>query len=93
MKPRSDDEAAVYEANRLSRWMDAEGECEAKWHPSCSQDAGMRFHAHHVLQRRHGGQDDVDNLRYVCEACHHRIHARPREARARGLLIDPRYDQ
>lgn len=74
----------AYRTNRLTRQHLAHGECEAQWHPNCSSSS--TFHAHHVHMRRHGGSDDVENLRWVCEWCHNRIHARPLEAQHRGLL-------
>ncbi len=30
--------------------------------------------AHHRLFRSHGGQDDLDNMQWLCPGCHRGIH-------------------
>lgn len=33
---------------------------------------GVRIAAHHIIPRRHGGSDDLDNLLTLCGSCHSR---------------------
>lgn len=40
---------------------------------------------HHVESRRHG-DNSLDNLRWLSDACHKWLHANPKQARALGLL-------
>jgi len=38
--------------------------------------AGVRLEAHHIIWRRHGGKDTLDNLTTLCEEkCHKKVHA------------------
>jgi hypothetical protein len=91
--PRTATEADVYQANSYARAASARWRCEAAWHPDCpthrpNLNPGQdRYEIHHVHQRRHGGPDDYDNLRFVCRACHALIHRMPTAAEARGLLL------
>ena len=34
--------------------------------------------AHHLIEKRHGGTDDADNLSAVHRGCHNKIHGRGR---------------
>lgn len=100
-KWHSDWERKTYFMHRACRRRIAGDVCEARWHPSCpalieserdriETNATTWHHAHHVHERRHGGDNEISNLRWVCEHCHNRIHNRRDEAIARGLLLDPR---
>jgi transposase len=35
-------------------------------------DGGTKIQAHHIVSRRDGGSDDLDNLTTLCMSCHHR---------------------
>lgn len=36
----------------------------------CKKMGNSSFHVHHILKRRHGGEDYLDNLITVCPSCH-----------------------
>lgn len=36
----------------------------------CGKKGNSKFHIHHILKRRHGGGDFIDNLLTVCPGCH-----------------------
>lgn len=60
------------------------GRCEART-PDCT---GRAEHRHHALRRPHtGGRHHLEDLLYVCNACHRRIHDNPAEAYERGWLL------
>lgn len=44
---------------------------------------------HHILSRKHGGDDFIENLAPLCSDCHRRIEARDQWARGqlRGALM------
>lgn len=89
---RTGDDAAAYTATAAARAHHAGWLCEAAWHPSCPAVRGLpgdaaAHEAHHVHQRRHGGPDTFENLLWLCIHCHNRVHRRPADAEARGLLI------
>jgi hypothetical protein len=62
------------------------GQCEARIVMVCG--SGMSIaHRHHKLPRSNPAcTNDLDNLLYVCQACHSWIHGHPKEAYALGLL-------
>jgi hypothetical protein len=72
----------------------AGGKCEARIILVCGRNERIA-HRHHKLPRSHGGTNDLDNLLYVCDACHNWIHGHPAEAYKLGLLrrskSDPNY--
>lgn len=35
--------------------------------------------AHHLLERRHGGTDEADNLVALCDDCHKKRHRKPKD--------------
>lgn len=43
---------------------------------------GVRINAHHIIPRRHGGGDELENLLTLCASCHQK-----RERRYRGAFI------
>lgn len=48
----------------------------------CSSTGKNKIQAHHLIPRRHGGSDELDNLVTLCISCHHK-----REWRYRNALI------
>ena len=64
----------------------AGGLCEAQTSGVCTT---YGQHAHHVLRRSQGGQDEPSNLLFVCAKCHMWIHDHPDRACALGLLMRP----
>lgn len=63
----------------------ARGQCEAQVSWDCTNRG---VHAHHRRRRSQGGEDTVENLAWVCLACHHHIHfVDVAGAVAAGLLI------
>lgn len=53
-------------------------ECGIKCRNSADakHDGKTKIQAHHIISRRNGGSDDLDNLRTVCMSCHHKIERR-----------------
>ena len=53
-------------------FMRQHGQC-----PNCHQplENGEQIHIHHVVPRKLGGTDDLDNLQLVHLYCHHQIHS------------------
>jgi hypothetical protein len=49
-------------------------------------DCWGRLDPHHVLRKRDGGEDSMENLICLCRAHHGRVHHLPWWARERGLL-------
>jgi 5-methylcytosine-specific restriction endonuclease McrA len=39
----------------------------------CGKNADTKFHIHHILKKRKGGSDCLDNLITVCPKCHHQV--------------------
>jgi hypothetical protein len=64
----------------------ARGLCEAAGLGLCRVEPHYGQHAHHVLPRGRGGDDDPENGRWLCWEAHDAVHAAPAEAMARGLL-------
>lgn len=60
------------------------GRCEARFIAACR---GVPEHAHHLLRRSQGGEDEPSNMVYICALCHAAIHAEPGRAYAAGLLV------
>jgi RNA-directed DNA polymerase len=56
--------------------------------PVCHQhlENGEALHVHHVIPRRHGGTDDLANLRLVHHTCHFQIHSSKAPLGVRRLL-------
>jgi RNA-directed DNA polymerase len=56
--------------------------------PVCHQalDNGEEVHVHHVTPKRHGGTDDLTNLRLVHHTCHRQIHSSSAPLGVRRLL-------
>ena len=56
--------------------------------PVCHQalDNGEEVHVHHVRPKRHGGTDDLTNLRLVHHTCHRQIHSISAPLGVRRLL-------
>jgi 5-methylcytosine-specific restriction endonuclease McrA len=48
----------------------------------CGSKGPRRIQAHHVIPRRNGGGDELENLLTLCASCHHK-----REARGYGALF------
>lgn len=48
----------------------------------CGKHATSRLHVHHILKRKEGGTDHLDNLVTVCSGCH---------KKADGKLYDPEW--
>ncbi len=40
----------------------------------CGSIDHQRFAVHHIIPRRLGGEDTEDNLTYLCNSCHHKLH-------------------
>lgn len=63
---------------RLQRaWKQRRSECYERDNWTCQDCSvkcrnGVRIQAHHVLARRLGGSDDLDNLVTLCASCHQR---------------------
>lgn len=51
--------------------------------PTCDQQG---CHAHHILMRSHGGNNNVDNLLWCCSTAHRWIHEHPALSYELGLL-------
>lgn len=47
-----------------------------------TREQGARLHAHHVVSRRIGGPDALENLITVCDRCHPRLEAEQRRREA-----------
>lgn len=64
------------------------GRCEARL-PGCS---GQATDAAHRISRKMGGRPDswhsVAAVLHLCRACHSWCHARPKEAKDLGLMLD-----
>jgi RNA-directed DNA polymerase len=58
------------------------------WCPVCHQglENGEDLHIHHVIPKKHGGTDDVANLRLVHHNCHRQIHSSSAPLGVRRLL-------
>ncbi len=56
--------------------------------PGCHQalDNGEELHVHHVRPKRHGGTEDLANLRLVHHTCHRQIHSISAPLGVRRLL-------
>ena len=56
--------------------------------PSCLQhlENGEESHIHHVIPKKHGGTDDLVNLRLVHHNCHRQIHSNQSPLEVRRLL-------
>ena len=56
--------------------------------PVCHQalDNGEEVHIHHVKPKRHGGTEDLTNLRLVHHTCHRQIHSISAPLEVRRLL-------
>jgi RNA-directed DNA polymerase len=56
--------------------------------PVCHQalDNGEEVHIHHVKPKRHGGTEDLTNLRLVHHTCHRQIHSSSAPLGVRRLL-------
>ena len=54
----------------------------------CQQhlENGEEVHIHHVVSKKHGGTDDLANLRLVHLYCHHQIHSASAPLGVRELL-------
>jgi RNA-directed DNA polymerase len=65
-----------------------QGQC-----PVCHHhlDNGEGLHVHHVLSKKHGGTDDLANLRLVHHMCHRQIHSSSAPLGVRRLL-EPLYE-
>ena len=65
-----------------------QGQC-----PVCHQhlDNGEDLHVHHVVSKKHGGMDDLVNLRLVHHMCHRQIHSSSAPLGVRRLL-EPSYE-
>lgn len=74
----------IPEAVRIAVFSRACGQCEAA--AVDGRGCSGRMHYHHVLRRSQGGTDTEQNLLYVCEQHHRRIHAFPEWAYSLGLL-------
>ena len=61
----------------------AGGRCQAQTPGACT---GEGSHAHHLTLRSQGGTHTLDNLAWVCHACHAHLHDQPAWAMAVGLL-------
>lgn len=50
--------------------------CLMRDHYQCQQcrTQGVRLEAHHLVFRKHGGKDSLDNLLTLCQSCHSRLH-------------------
>ena len=40
----------------------------------CGSMDHEKFAVHHIIPRRLGGEDTEDNLTYLCNSCHHKLH-------------------
>lgn len=40
----------------------------------CADCGGPKEHIHHIVPLAEGGTNDVDNLKPLCKACHHKYH-------------------
>jgi RNA-directed DNA polymerase len=60
-----------------------QGQC-----PACHQhlENGEALHVHHVIPKKHGGTDDLANLRVVHSMCHRQIHSSSAPLGVRRLL-------
>jgi RNA-directed DNA polymerase len=56
--------------------------------PVCHQalENSEELHRHHVVPKKHGGQDDLANLRLVHDTCHRQIHSTSAPLEVRRLL-------
>ena len=45
--------------------------------PNCRTGRSARLVVDHIVERKHGGTDTLDNVRVVCWSCHERVHKRP----------------
>lgn len=67
-------------------WKIRRGECYERDNWTC-QECGVHCHgkgaakiqAHHIIGRRNGGTDDLDNLVTLCQSCHHKREWRERK--------------
>jgi hypothetical protein len=59
----------------------ADGWCEARW----SDCTGQGEYGHHVRARSQGGENTVENCRWICGNCHRAIHLFPQEAKDLGM--------
>lgn len=68
-------------------WRERRRECYERDNWTC-RDCGVKCHnevriaAHHIVPRRHGGGDEIENLATLCASCH-----RSREHRYAGAFI------
>lgn len=66
-------------------WRLRRSECYARDNWTC-QDCGVKCHngvriqAHHIVSRRLGGGDELENLVTLCASCHRRREAKSRDA-------------
>lgn len=61
-------------------------ECRADW--LCEVCRTERHaHLHHRKRRSQGGPNTMENLLAVCSYCHDKIHANPKWAYDKGLMI------
>ena len=76
----------------------AGGRCEARvlmddrFRPVCGSGKGDA-HRHHIVERSHGGTNDLNNLLFVCDACHTWIHSHPEKANALGFLKESKWNR
>lgn len=62
----------------------ADGDCEAMCSPRCSWRG---TDVHHRKKRSQGGPHTLENVLFVCRACHEHIESSPAWSYERGLLI------
>lgn len=76
---------AEYQVARAARREQVRGLCEGDT-PASPPRQHQGGHAHHVARRSQGGDNGVENLRWLCWEAHDWVHANPAAARELGLL-------
>jgi 5-methylcytosine-specific restriction endonuclease McrA len=77
---------AVKKAAKARDWWQVRAWCLDRAQGCCEVCGGKAHHAHHILPRSAGGQDELGNLLSCCHTCHRRIHDNPQWAYERGYL-------
>lgn len=81
---------AEFRKNRRIRAESVQYRCEAGLLGTCD---GYGTDAHHVVRRSQGGDNSVDNLRWLCRSCHAHVHSHVEWAMSVGLLASSAPDR
>lgn len=68
-------------------WICQDCRCKCKNSADAKNDGRKKIQAHHLLARRDGGTDTLDNLITLCMSCHHKRESALKERRAEGKPV------